>query len=79
MSPNDLIAASRTTVPALADALEAVLSIHRDGGESQGYLDDGSYGDMPNCCTECGSFGEYGVPYPCPTVIAITTALEAIK
>ena len=43
----------------------------QDGGESQGYLDDGSYGDMPHCCTECGSLGEYGVPYPCPTVTAI--------
>lgn len=67
---------ARTTVPALLDALEAVLEIHQDGGESQGYLDDGSYGDMPHCCTECGSLGEYGVLWPCPTVEAITTALE---
>ena len=75
----EFIAAARTTVPALLDALEAVLEIHQDGGESQGYLDDGSYGDMPHCCTECGSLGEYGVLWPCPTVEAITTALEAIK
>ena len=67
----EFIAAARTTVPALLDALEAVLEIHQDGGESQGYLDAGSYGDMPHCCTECGSLGEYGVPYPCPTVTAI--------
>ena len=72
----EFIAAARTTVPALLDALEAVLEIHQDGGESQGYLDDGSYGDMPHCCTECGSLGEYGVLWPCPTVEAITTALE---
>ena len=72
------IAAARTDVPWLLEqvglrdkALEAVLELHKDGGESQGYLDDGSYGDMPHCCTECGSLGEYGVPYPCPTVTAI--------
>ena len=77
------IAAARTDVPWLLEqvglrdkALEAVLELHKDGGESQGYLDDGSYGDMPHCCTECGSLGEYGVPYPCPTVTAITTALN---
>jgi len=75
----EFIAAARTTVPALLDALEAVLEIHQDGGESQGYLDGGSYGDMPHCCTECGSLGEYGVLWPCPTVEAITTALEAAK
>lgn len=79
MDNAEFIAAARTTVPALLDALEAVLEIHQDGGESQGYLDDGSYGDMPHCCTECGSLGEYGVLWPCPTVEAITTALEATK
>ena len=79
----EFIAAARTDVPWLLEqierrdkALEAVLELHKDGGESQGYLDDGSYGDMPHCCTECGSLGEYGVPYPCPTVTAITTALN---
>ena len=75
----EFIAHARTDVPDMAAALRAVLAIHQDGGESQGYLDDGSYGDLPHCCTECGSLGEYGVPYPCPTVAAITTALEAIK
>ena len=67
----EFIAHARTDVPDMAAALRAVLEIHQDGGESQGYLDDGSYGDLPNCCTECGSLGEYGVPYPCPTVTAI--------
>ena len=67
----EFIAHARTDVPDMAAALRAVLEIHQDGGESQGYLDDGSYGDMPHCCTECGSLGEYGVPYPCPTVTAI--------
>lgn len=72
----EFIAAARTTVPALVDALEAVLKVHRDGGESQGYLDNGHYGVIDHCCTECGSHGEYGTPWPCPTVTAITTALE---
>ena len=63
--------AIREDAPALVAALRAVLKIHQDGGESQGYTDTGTYGDMPHCCTECGSFGEYGVPYPCPTVAAI--------
>ena len=65
------IAHSRADVTDMAAALRAVLEIHQDGGESQGYLDDGSYGDMPHCCTECGSLGEYGVPWPCATVTAI--------
>ena len=72
----EFIAAARTNVPRLVDALEAALNIHRDGGESQGYTDDGHYGTMPHCCTTCGEFGEYGVPWPCPTVTAITQALE---
>ena len=67
----EFIAHAITDVPDMAAALRAVLETHQDGGESQGYLDDGSYGDLPNCCTECGSLGEYGVPYPCPTVEAI--------
>ena len=72
-SPSDaeFIAHARTDVPDMAAALRAVLEVHQDGGESQGYLDDGSYGDIPHCCTECGSLGEYGVPWPCATVTAI--------
>ena len=65
------IAHARTDVPDMAAALRAVLEIHQDGGESQGYTDTGTYDFMPHCCTECGSLGEYGVPYPCPTVTAI--------
>ena len=67
----EFIAHARTDVPDMAAALRAVLEVHQDGGESQGYLDDGSYGDIPHCCTECGSLGEYGVPWPCATVTAI--------
>ena len=67
----EFIAHARADVPALVAALRAVLEIHQDGGESQGYTDTGTYDFMPHCCTECGSLGEYGVPYPCPTVAAI--------
>ena len=67
----EFIAHARTDVPDMAAALRAVLEIHQDGGESQGYLDDGHYGDIPHCCTECGSLGECGVPWPCATVTAI--------
>ena len=67
----EFIAHARADVPDMAAALRAVLEVHQDGGESQGYLDDGHYGDIPHCCTECGSLGEYGVPWPCATVTAI--------
>ena len=67
----EFIAHASTDVPDMAAALRAVLEVHQDGGESQGYLDDGHYGDIPHCCTECGSLGEYGVPWPCATVTAI--------
>ncbi len=48
-------------------------AIHQDGGESQGYdmTRGGEYGDLPHCCTECGTFGEYGIPWPCPTLRAL--------
>ena len=70
-SDAEFIAHARTDVPDMAAALRAVLETHQDGGESQGYTDTGTYDFMPHCCTECGSLGEYGVPYPCPTVTAI--------
>ena len=44
----EFIAHARTDVPKMAAALRAVLEVHQDGGESQGYLDDGSYGDIPH-------------------------------
>ena len=67
----EFIAHARADVPDMAAALRAVLEIHQDGGESQGYTDTGTYDFMPHCCTECGSLGEYGVPWPCATVTAI--------
>ena len=60
----EFIAASRTTVPALLDALEAVLALHRE---------DLFRGHLSNGCRICGH-GRDG--YPCPTVKAITDALD---
>ena len=75
----EFIAAARTDVPRLVDALEKVLELHvraecptcgsRDGeGNEFHKCDDDAY------CEECDLEG-----YPCPTVEAITTALDAIK
>ena len=70
-----LIAHARTDLPATMKALRAVLELHKDGGESPGYTEN-DYEDIAHCCTTCGSFGEYGEPYPCDTVRAITEALD---
>ena len=70
-SDAEFIAASRTTVPALLDALEKVLELHspRDDAWSAGITCNGCYDS------------QYDVyePYPCELVEAITTALDAIK
>ena len=61
------------------DALEAVLALHRlnreDDGACQGYTSSG-YGYLDRWCVECSeqSGREYGTPYPCPTVAAVTGA-----
>lgn len=44
-----------------------IKELHKDGGRSQGYLQDGSYGEIEHACNVCGTFGEYGEPWPCPT------------
>ncbi|MFB7845486.1 hypothetical protein ACFC34_00420 [Streptomyces sp. NPDC056053] len=31
----------------------------------------GSYGDIAQACTSCGTAGEYGVRWPCPTIRAL--------
>ena len=74
----EFIAAARTTVPALLDALEKVLELHQPVTDGMGFTEDG-YGGISPACSSCGTSDEYAVPYPCPTVEAITTALEAIK
>lgn len=65
----EFIAAARTTVPALVDALEAVLKVHRP------------MHCEPECCTEpvyCeGCKQPDDAPdWPCPTVRTATNALE---
>ena len=79
-TPEDraFIAASRTNVPALLDALEKVLELHQPVTDGMGFTEDG-YGGISPACSSCGTSDEYAVPYPCPTVTAITTALEATK
>ena len=74
----EFIAASRTDVPALLDALEKVLELHQPVTDGMGFTEDG-YGGISPACSSCGTSDEYAVPYPCPTVTAITTALEATK
>lgn len=74
----EFIAAARTTVPALLDALEKVLELHQPVTDGMGFTEHG-YGGISPACGACGTSDEYAVPYPCPTVTAITTALEATK
>ena len=59
----EFIAAARTTVPALVDALETVLKVHGPGRIFHGHAFS-----MQLCA--CGS------KYPCLTVKAITDALD---
>ncbi|WIY84312.1 hypothetical protein [Propionimicrobium sp. PCR01-08-3] len=61
-------------VPQLVKALRAVLELHVSDGESQGYTPDG-YRVIPSACSQCGTPGEYGIPWPCATVRAIESAL----
>lgn len=58
-------------------AIERVRALHRNTGPSQGYDSRfrGGYGMLGDCCGECGSHGEYGVEWPCPTIRAIEAAL----
>lgn len=54
-------------IAALVAALEAALALHKpEGGPSD-----------PACCPICvDELGMFAEAYPCPTVTAITTALE---
>lgn len=93
----EFIAAARTTVPALLDALEKVLELHQPVGEevipwdcAEGdcdHEDDEHPLDTATLCGECYRlavevspyYGENGcsaILWPCPTVKAITDALD---
>lgn len=67
-----------TTIVKLADAearIAEAAKLHRNGGTSQGYTEDG-YGYIENCCETCGSFGEYGEEWPCETAVALGLTAE---
>ena len=71
----EFIAAARTTVPHLVDALEKVLILHKPVEVEP----------SETICSGCSTLRGQGemaryfpfTEYPCPTVEAITTALEA--
>ena len=77
---SDMVAAY-DALPKALDALEAVLERHRLNseidGNCQGYTSTG-YGYLDRWCVECSkqTGREYGAPWPCPTVAAITEALS---
>ena len=73
----EFIAAARTTVPALLDALEKVLALHP---RVVVMAADPEFGQMEDdaICGACIVDYE-AADWPCPNVRAITTALEAIK
>lgn len=67
----EFIAHSRADIPALVAAVEAVLELHKPWTVS-----NPSESTVNHCCDQCyeGGTGDY-VPYPCPTVTAIQSAL----
>ena len=73
----EFIAAARTTVPALVDALEKVLELHPREVVMHA---DPEFGQMEDdaICSAC-IVNHDAAPWPCPDVRAITTALETIK
>ena len=64
----EFIAAARTTVPALLDALDAVLEVHKPIPCT---ITNGSDVTDGTVCEHC-----LNPEYPCATVTAITTTLE---
>ena len=73
----EFIAAARTTVPALLDALEKVLELHPRVVVLHA---DPEFGRMEDDAI-CGAciVNHEAADWPCPNVRAITTALEAIR
>lgn len=61
--------------PTLAERVAAVRALHQPT-EGMGYNPDddptpGAYGDIARVCTSCGTPGELGVRWPCPTIRAL--------
>ena len=73
----EFIAAARTTVPALLDALEKVLALHP---RVVVMAADPEFGQMEDDAI-CGAciVNHEAADWPCPNVRAITTALEATR
>ena len=73
----EFIAAARTTVPALLDALEKVLALHP---RVVVMAADPEFGQMEDdaICGACIVDYE-AADWPCPNVRAITTALDGIR
>jgi len=76
------IAHARQDIPALLAAVEAVLELHKpitdDGNSLRNWL--GVYDGKPrDYCNECEVDGYTAVPYPCPTVTAIQSALGEVE
>lgn len=57
----------RTAWPVLSGPIR---ELHKDAGPSQGFF-DGDYSERDHCCGTCGEHGEYGIEWPCPTMIKI--------
>lgn len=65
-----------THVLAWVAGMRDIVALHADDGESQVYGDfPGGYGTYEHCCDTCGTFGEYGVPWPCPTLRHLAAAV----
>ena len=73
----EFIAAARTTVPALLDALEKVLELHP---RVVVIAADPEFGQMEDDAI-CGAciVNHEAADWPCPNVRAITTALDGIR
>ena len=73
----EFIAAARTTVPALLDALEKVLELHP---RVVVMAADPEFGQMEDDAI-CGAciVNHEAADWPCPNVRAITTALDGIR
>ena len=73
----EFIAAARTTVPALLDALEKVLALHP---RVVVMAADPEFGQMEDDAI-CGAciVNHEAADWPCPNVRAITTALDGIR
>ncbi|MCT1856940.1 hypothetical protein M3C21_05210 [Micrococcus luteus] len=67
----EFIAASRTTVPRLLDALEAVLDLHKP---TPCTITDGTGVTEGTACDHC-----LDPTWPCPTVATVTAALAGVE